>query len=122
MPVRSTVLLLTAVCAVLRAQSPTVALPAAPTRDDSIYALRIDPADYRGHDEVLLFDEGVVRVEADGRSSYTLRQVVQLLTPDGVEGEVPVPAIGTAPPQTNGAACEVPLARLNAALPVSLGK
>lgn len=84
MSVRFAVLLLPAICGMLRGQAPGVAT-AAPARDDSVYALRVDPAGYRGHDDVLLLDEGAVRLESDGRSSYMLRQVVQLLTPDGVE-------------------------------------
>jgi transglutaminase-like putative cysteine protease len=87
MSVRSAVLLVPVLCGALRAQSLLVTTAGVvPARDDSIYALRVDPANYRGQDEVFLLEDGIVRVEADGRYSYTLRQVVQLLTPDGVEG------------------------------------
>ena len=55
--------------------------PAVP--GDSIYALRVDPAAHPGHDVVLLLEEGTARLEIDGRSSYTLRQVAQVLTTDG---------------------------------------
>lgn len=85
MSVRFSLVMLPAVCGVLRAQAPAATLAATAARSDSIYALRVDPAEYRGHDEVLLLDEGAVRIEADGRSSYTLHQVVQLLTTDGVK-------------------------------------
>jgi transglutaminase-like putative cysteine protease len=86
MPARSIVLFLAVACGSLRAQVP--ARPPAgqsPRQADSIYALRVDPADYPGQDWVMLLDDGVVRLERDGRSTYTLRQVVQILTADGVE-------------------------------------
>jgi hypothetical protein len=54
-----------------------------PVRGDSIYALRVDPAAHPGHDVVLLLEEATARLETDGRSSYTLRQVAQVLTTDG---------------------------------------
>jgi transglutaminase-like putative cysteine protease len=71
---------------VLRAQSLAVSTAAAaPLRDDSIYALRVDPAKYQGQDDVILLDEGTARLESDGRSSYTNRQVGQILTTKAVE-------------------------------------
>lgn len=86
MSVRFPLVMLPAVCGALRAQAPAASLAAtSPAHDDSIYALRVDPAEYRGHGDVLLLDDGTVRVEAGGRSSYTLHQVVQLLTTDGVK-------------------------------------
>jgi hypothetical protein len=61
MSVRSAVLLLPALCGVLRAQSPLGTTAGdVPARDDSIYALRVDPANYRGHDEVFLLEDGIV--------------------------------------------------------------
>ena len=59
---------------------PVIQLPQA---DDSIYALAVDPARYRGHDYVMLLDDGFLRVEEDGQRSYSLRQVAQILTNDG---------------------------------------
>ena len=86
MPTRTTVLLFPVVCGILHAQSLVVTSAAgAPVRDDSLYALRVDPAGYRGHEDVLLLEDGTVRLETDGRSSYTLRKVVQILTPEGVK-------------------------------------
>ncbi len=83
---RLAVLILPAFCGILHAQSLIVSnAAAAPVRDDSIYALRVDPAQYQGEDEVILLDEASVRIEADGRSSYTGRQVAQMLTTKGVE-------------------------------------
>jgi len=58
---------------------------APPARGDSIYALRVDAAAHPGQDYVLLLEEATARLEADGRSSYTLRQVAQVLTTDGAE-------------------------------------
>ena len=51
--------------------------------DESIYATAVDPTEFRGHDYVSLLDLGQVRAEADGTSSYTIRQVIQILTDDG---------------------------------------
>jgi len=66
----------------LLAQAPA---PALPPQDDSIYALRVDPAGYQGLDEVFLLEDVQIRLEADGRSSFTLRRVVQILTTDAVD-------------------------------------
>lgn len=82
MPVRSALLLLAGVSLSLQAQTPA---SDAPTRDESVYSLRVEPDQYRGQDEVLLVEDGVLRLEADGRSTYTVRVVVQILTTDGVE-------------------------------------
>lgn len=56
-----------------------------PARGDSIYALRVDPAAHPGQDYVLLLEDATARLETDGRSTYTLRQVAQILTADGAE-------------------------------------
>jgi Domain of Unknown Function with PDB structure (DUF3857)/Transglutaminase-like superfamily len=75
----------------LLAQNPS------PARD-STYAWRVDPAKYPGQDYVLLLEDGTARLESDGRSAYTLRQVVQVLTTDGADtwGEL---AFWYAPPR-----------------------
>ena len=52
---------------------------------DSIYSLAVKPSDHPNDAVVLLLDEGVYRIEADGRTSTTTRQVVQILTEDGAE-------------------------------------
>lgn len=84
--VRAALLLLASASGILRAQVPADASRGdALPRDDSIYALRVDPAAYHGYDVVLLFEDRVLRLEADGRTAYTLRQVAQILTHDGVE-------------------------------------
>lgn len=88
---RRAALILPAFCSILHAQSLVVSPgAAAPVSDDSIYALRVDPSKYQGTDEVLLLKEGGVRIEADGRSSWSERQVAQILTTKGVEnwGEI----------------------------------
>jgi hypothetical protein len=83
---RSVALLPLVLGGALSAQSLTLSAAAAsPERDDSIYALRVDSAAFRGHDDVFLLDDATVRVEADGRYTYTLHRVIQLLTTKGVE-------------------------------------
>ena len=50
---------------------------------DSIYSLAVDPTAHPNDAVVWLLDEGVYRIEADGRASRTIRQVVQILKPAG---------------------------------------
>ena len=52
---------------------------------DSLYALAVNPADHPDMSYVWLLDEGVYGVEADGRMKHTVRQVVQILKPEGAE-------------------------------------
>src|SRR5438132_1074360 len=54
-------------------------------RDDSIYALAVRPANHPDESYVYLLDDGVVRIEADGRGSRTYRQVVQVLDREAAE-------------------------------------
>src|SRR5438132_98915 len=54
-------------------------------RNDTIYKLALNPADYADDDYVYLLDDGVLRFEPDGRGSRTYRQVVQILNQDGAE-------------------------------------
>ena len=54
-------------------------------RNDTIYKLAVNPADYADDDYVYLLDDGVLRFEPDGRGSRTYRQVVQILNQDGAE-------------------------------------
>jgi transglutaminase-like putative cysteine protease/alkylated DNA nucleotide flippase Atl1 len=64
-----------------RAQAPVVTPAGDPTvRNDTIYALAVDPASYPDQPFVYLLDDGIVRFEADGRAVRTYRQVVQVLT------------------------------------------
>ena len=46
---------------------------------DTIYSLAVDSTVYPEQSTVLLLDDGVVRVEQDGRGTRTFRQVVQIL-------------------------------------------
>ncbi|HSY83586.1 MAG TPA: DUF3857 domain-containing transglutaminase family protein [Gemmatimonadaceae bacterium] len=46
---------------------------------DSIYTMSVDSTKYPEQGTVLLLDDGVIKVESDGRHSATYRQVVQIL-------------------------------------------
>ena len=70
----------------LVAQAPRITPAGDPSvRSDTIYKLAVNPADYADDDYVYLLDDGVIRFEADGRSSRTYRQVIQILNQDGAE-------------------------------------
>ncbi len=62
-----------------RAQIPS------PILHDSIYSLAAKPSDFPNEASVLLLDEGVYHLEADGRNVRTFRQVVQILRPEGAQ-------------------------------------
>jgi hypothetical protein len=67
-------------------QAPRITPAGDPSiRNDTIYKLAVNPADYADDDYVYLLDDGVLRFEADGRSSRTYRQVIQVLNQDGAE-------------------------------------
>ena len=67
-------------------QAPRVTPAGDPSvRNDTIYKLAVNPADYADDDYVYLLDDGVLRFEPDGRGSRTYRQVVQILNQDGAE-------------------------------------
>ena len=84
---RSLPFFLLAVCAApLLAQAPVITPAGDPSvRSDSIYRLAVDPKDYPDEPYVYLLDDGVVRLEADGRGTRTFRQVVQILTQQAAE-------------------------------------
>ncbi|HEY3220306.1 MAG TPA: DUF3857 and transglutaminase domain-containing protein [Gemmatimonadales bacterium] len=68
------------------AQAPRITPSGDPSvRNDTIYKLAVNPADYADDDYVYLLDDGVLRFEPDGRSSRTYRQVIQILNQDGAE-------------------------------------
>jgi transglutaminase-like putative cysteine protease len=83
---------LLAACAVLvsaaaaHAQSPRITKSGDPSvKPDSIYGLAVDPKTVPDQDAYFLLDDGIVRIEADGRGTRTYRQIVQILTPGAVE-------------------------------------
>jgi len=79
-------LLLLALTVPALAQAPRITPAGDPTvKDDTIYHLAVNPADHADDDYVYLLDDGVVRLEADGRGSRTYRQVVQIFTREAAE-------------------------------------
>ncbi len=73
-------LLLPAIASVAVAQAPVITPAGDPSiRSDTIYRLAVNPADYPDEPYVYLLDDGVVRVDADGRGTRTYRQVIQIL-------------------------------------------
>ena len=70
----------------LNAQAPRISALGDPTvRPDSIYKLAVDPAKFPEQDAAFLLDDGVLRLEADGRGTHTYRQIVQILRQSAVE-------------------------------------
>jgi transglutaminase-like putative cysteine protease len=68
------------------AQAPVITPAGDPSvASDTIYRLAVNPSDYPDEGWVYLLDDGVVRVEADGRGTRTFRQVVQILDQDAAE-------------------------------------
>lgn len=57
--------------------------PRDPYAGEAVLALAVDPAEHRGEDYVYLLQDGHLSVEANGHTSYTYRQVVQILTDEG---------------------------------------
>lgn len=69
------------------AQAPVVTAAGDPSvRADTIYGLAADSARYPEESALVLLDDGIVRLERDGRATSTYRQVLQLLRDDAVEG------------------------------------
>jgi transglutaminase-like putative cysteine protease len=78
--------LLCSFAASVAAQAPDITPKGDPSvKADSIYRLAVDPADHEGESFVYLLDDGVVVYQANGQYKQTFRQVVQILTQDGVE-------------------------------------
>ena len=72
--------------AALHAQAPVITAAGDPSiKSDTIYRLAVDPAEQPDDPFIFLLDDGVMRVETDGRTSRTYRQVVQILNQDAVE-------------------------------------
>jgi transglutaminase-like putative cysteine protease len=80
------VTLLFGVAPALLAQAPRISSAGDPSiRADSIYRLAVDPAHFPEQEAAFLLDDGVVRLEADGRGTKTFRQIVQILKPSAAE-------------------------------------
>jgi hypothetical protein len=68
------------------AQAPKITQQGDPSvKSDTIYKLAVKAADHPEEDAVFLLDDGVVRLEADGRGTTTFRQVIQVLKQAAVE-------------------------------------
>lgn len=68
------------------AQAPVITEQGDPSvRSDTLYRLAVDPGDYPEEEQVLLLDDGVVRMEPDGTGVTTYRTVVQVLTQEAAE-------------------------------------
>jgi transglutaminase-like putative cysteine protease len=68
------------------AQAPRITAKGDPSvKADSIYRLAVDAARFPEEDAAYLLDDGVIRLEADGRGTRTYRQIVQVLKSSAVE-------------------------------------
>lgn len=65
--------------------SPTQATRVTPPGSDSLYRLAVKASDHPDESVVWLLDEGLLRLEPDGRGTRTYRQVVQILKQDAAE-------------------------------------
>jgi len=75
-----------AAASILAAQAPQITPAGDPSiQADTIYKLAVKASDHPDEGSVFLLDDGVVRVEADGRGSRTYRQIVQVLTREAAE-------------------------------------
>lgn len=71
---------------VVHAQAPRVTPAGDPSvSNDTVYALAVDSAAHANDGWIYLLDDGIVRVERDGRTTRTFRQVVQVLTHQAAE-------------------------------------
>lgn len=67
-------------------QAPNITPSGDPSvKSDTIYRLAVDPKTHPDDPYIYLLDDGVVKVEPDGRTVRTYRQVIQILNQDGVE-------------------------------------
>jgi transglutaminase-like putative cysteine protease len=68
------------------AQAPRVTPKGDPSVNaDTIYRLAVDAGRYPEEDAAYLLDDGIVRLNADGRGTRTYRQIVQVLKPGAAE-------------------------------------
>jgi hypothetical protein len=54
-------------------------------RSDTIYRLAVDSTEYPDHGSILLLDDAVITVQADGRKTVTRHQIIQVLRHKGAE-------------------------------------
>ena len=77
---------LLAAARVATAQAPQISPAGDPSiQADTIYKLAVNASEHPDEASVFLLDDGVIRVEADGRGSRTYRQIVQILTREAAE-------------------------------------
>ena len=77
---------LLAAARVATAQAPQISPAGDPSiQADTIYKLAVNPSEHPDEGSVFLLDDGVIRVEADGRGIRTYRQIVQILTREAAE-------------------------------------
>lgn len=70
----------------LGAQAPVITSAGDPSISaDTIYRLAVKASDFPEETSRFLLDDGVVRLEKDGKGTKTYRQVVQVLRPEGVD-------------------------------------
>ncbi|HEY7896623.1 MAG TPA: DUF3857 domain-containing transglutaminase family protein [Gemmatimonadaceae bacterium] len=68
------------------AQAPRITPAGDPSvKSDTIYKLAVPAGSHADEPYVLLLDDGVVKIEPDGRLTTTYRQVVQILTQEAAE-------------------------------------
>mgnify|MGYP001544475933 CR=1 FL=1 len=78
---------LSVVASIAAAQAPHITPAGDPSiNSDTIYRLAVKQSDFPEETGMLLLDDGVVRIEPDGREETTYRQVVQILRPEAVDG------------------------------------
>lgn len=78
---------ITSVSSVTSAQAPRVTPAGDPSvTADTIYKLAVKPSDFPDEGVALLLDDGVLRMEPDGRARTTYRQIVQILRPEVADG------------------------------------
>jgi transglutaminase-like putative cysteine protease len=67
-------------------QAPRITPAGDPSiRDDTIYRLAVDPAQYPAEDIVYLLRDAVVRIDANGTATRVYREVAQILSQKGAE-------------------------------------
>ena len=84
--------LLLALPTTVRAQARRLVSADDPTVNaDSIYRLATDATALPEQDAAFLLDDGVLRLEADGRGTRRYRQIIQILKPSAVARKSPSP-------------------------------